>query len=156
MVEKTRNALVKQKMGFNQMRNAVFWLERFMKQQNLSNSEIYDRLIKMGRNIGATFSTAYKPASNQAIDIIKELYATTVRSKVKVEKNGHKFIVTDSKCPLCKYEYKDIDHAGCTIQIGTISEMLENCGYEVLKSEILKSKTFGDNYCSHQFDLEKK
>ena len=71
MSENTRASLVKKKMGFNQMRNTIYWLQRVMKQYDLPESHIEKRLLSMGRNIGASFSKEYIPNSKNQSDLIK-------------------------------------------------------------------------------------
>ena len=153
MSENTRASLVKKKMGFNQMRNTIYWLQRVMKQYNLPESDIEKRLLSMGRNIGASFSKEFIPNSKNQSDLIKELYKITLKSKVKIEQELEIFTVTDNKSALCKYQYKDIQTPGCNIVIGMISEILERNGVEVKEMEILNCKTHGDPYCKHSYKL---
>ncbi|MHA1561450.1 MAG: hypothetical protein ACTSPA_04930 [Promethearchaeota archaeon] len=128
------------------MRNTIYWLQRVMKQYNLSEKDIEKRLLSMGRNIGATYSKEFIPNSKNQSDLIKEL-------KVKIEQDFEIFTVTDNKSALCKYQYKDIQTPGCNIVIGMISEILERNGIEVKEMEILNCKTHGDPYCKHSYKL---
>ena len=149
----TRASLVKKKMGFNQMRNTIYWLQRVMKQYNLSEKDIEKRLLSMGRNIGATYSKEFIPNSKNHSELIKELYKITLRSKVKIEQDFEIFTVTDNKSALCKYQYKDIQTPGCNVVIGMINEILERNGVEIKEMEILNCKTHGDPYCKHSYKL---
>ncbi len=153
MSENTRASLVKKKMGFNQMRNTIYWLQRVMKQYNLPENHVEQRLISMGRNIGASFSREYIPNSTNQSDLIKELYKITVRSKVKIEQDFEIFTITDNNSALCKYQYKDIQTPGCNVVIGMISEILERNGIKVKEMEILNCKSHGDSYCKHSYKL---
>ena len=153
MSEKTRASLVKKKMGFNQMRNTIYWLQRVMKQYNLSESDIEKRLLSMGRNIGSTFAREYVPNSKDQSDLIKELYKITLKSKVKTEQDFDFLTVTDNNSALCKYQYKDIPTPGCNVVIGMISEMLERNGVKVKEMEITACKSHGDPYCKHSYKL---
>lgn len=153
MSENTRASLVKKKMGFNQMRNTIYWLQRVMKQYDLPESHIEKRLLSMGRNIGASFSREYIPNSTNQSDLIKELYHITLKSKVKVEQDFDNFTVIDKNSALCKYQYKDIQTPGCNVAIGMIGEILERNGVEVKEMEILNCKSHGDPYCEHSYTL---
>jgi len=153
MSENTRASLVKKKMGFNQMRNTIYWLQRVMKQYDLPESHIEKRLLSMGRNIGASFSREYIPNSKNQSDLIKELYHITLRSKVKIEQDFDNFTVIDKNSALCKYQYKDIQTPGCNVVIGMIGEILERNGIEIKEMEILNCKSHGDPYCEHSYKL---
>jgi len=154
MEEKTRASLVPKKMGFNQMRNTIYWLQRVMKQYNMSEADVEERLLHMGKNIGASFSKEYIPKSKDTKDILKELYKITVRSKINIENDFDGFVVTDNNSALCKYQYKDIETPGCNVVIGMIGEMLERNGIRVKKMKVLNCKTHGDPYCRHLYTLE--
>ena len=153
MSENTRASLVMKKMGFNQMRNTIYWLQRVMKQYNLPENHIEQRLLSMGRNIGASFSKEYIPNSKNRSDMIKELYKITLKSKVKIEEDLEIYTVTDNNSALCKYQYKDIQTPGCNVVIGLISEILERNGIEVKEMKIHNCKTHGDPYCKHSYKL---
>ncbi|QEE16254.1 hypothetical protein DSAG12_02084 [Promethearchaeum syntrophicum] len=153
MSENTRASLVKKKMGFNQMRNTIYWLQRVMKQYDLPESQIEKRLLSMGRNIGASFSKEYIPNSKDPSDLIKELYKITLRSKVKTEQDFDFLTVTDNNSALCKYQYKDIQTPGCNVVIGMISEILERNGIKVKEMEINACKSHGDPYCKHSYKV---
>lgn len=153
-VKHSRKELITQSMGFNQMRNSIYILQRYMNQHHLSDKDIQDRLINMGKNIGATFVTQLEPSPKDLSLLLRNLYKTTVNSKVKVEIVGDAIIVRDSRCSLCKYQYDDISVPGCNIVIAMISEMLIRLGYQVTDQSIVQSKTFGDKLCEHRYILE--
>ena len=156
MSENTRQTLLGKKNAFNQIRNIVYWLERFMKQSNIPTTEISDRLLRMGKNMGATFAKEYVPKAKKINDLIVELYQVTTHSKVKVTRDGHTVTVENNKCCHCKYNLKDIDVAGCTIEMGTVGEILERNGYRIKSMVVTKSKTFGDEICSHKYWIFKE
>lgn len=151
-----RKLLVGKKNAFNQVRNAVYWLERFFKQANLGSKEITERFMEMGKNIGATFVQEINPSTSNISLLIEDLYQITVKSKVKIEIKGNQVRVTDDKCALCKYQYNDIDIAGCTISMAMVGEMLERLGFPISSMNVVKSKCFGDEVCAHQFELSPK
>ena len=140
-------------MGFNQMRNTIYWLQRVMKQYDLPETHIEKRLLSMGRNIGASFSKEYVPNSKNQSDLIKELYNITLKSKVKIEQDFDNFTVIDKNSALCKYQYKDILTPGCNVVIGMIGEILERNGIEIKEMVILNCKSHGDPYCEHLYKL---
>ncbi|MHA1745255.1 MAG: hypothetical protein ACTSWW_04610 [Promethearchaeota archaeon] len=150
----SRKELITQKMGFNQMRNSIYILQRYMNQHHLSDKDIRDRLINMGKNIGATFVTQLETSPKDLSLLLRNLYKITVNSKVKVEVVGDSIIVRDSRCSLCKYQYDDISVPGCNIIIAMISEMLIRLGYQVTDQSIVQSKTFGDKLCEHRYVLK--
>jgi len=153
--EHTRQALIRKKMGFNQMRNALYWLQRLFQKNNFSAAEIETHLIKMGENIGATYSQSIAPSILSPKELLQELYSLTVNSKVNVEQiSDNAYTVIDKKCALCKYQYEDITVPGCSIEIGMISEMLERSGFHVLSRSVLESKALGHDQCVHEYILE--
>ncbi len=153
--EFSRNSLISQKMGFNQMRNSIYWLQRYMKQFNLSHHDLEQRFLDMGKNIGASFVKEIVPKSKELKNLFRELYNITLNSKVKVEQEGNVYTVQDSKCALCKYQYDDVELAGCTIEIGMMAEILQCLGYQVVTRTILESKTYGNKTCVHQYTVNK-
>ena len=155
-IKHSRKELITQKMGFNQMRNSICILQRYMNQHHLSDKDIKDRLINMGKNIGATFVTQLETSPKDLSLLLRNLYKTTVNSKVKVEIVDNSIIVQDSRCALCKYQYDDISVPGCNIVIAMISEMLIRLGYQVTDQSIEQSKTHGDKLCEHRYILHNK
>ncbi|MHA1776331.1 MAG: hypothetical protein ACTSWC_06125 [Promethearchaeota archaeon] len=152
----TRKSLITPKMGFNQMRNALYWLQRIMKQFDLSEEEIFHRLKSMGANIGATFFQELSPNSSNLPNLVKELYKITLNSKVSVLQNENKLYVEDKNCALCKYKYEDIQIPGCNISVGMIQEILERSGYKVISGEVIESKALGNKSCIHEFQIEQE
>ena len=157
-VKHSRKELISQKMGFNQMRNSIYILQRYMSQyqHHLSDQEIKQRFSQMGKNIGATFVTELEATPKDLSLLLRDLYRITVNSKVKVEIVEDSIIVRDNRCALCKYQYDDISIPGCTIVIAMISEMLIRLGYQVIDQTIEQSKTYGDKLCEHRYILQHK
>jgi hypothetical protein len=153
--DQTRKTLLSQKMGFNQMRNSLYWLQRYMKGHNLSSEALAKRFLQMGKNIGASFAMEIIPESKELKSLLKELYKMTVNSKVKVNQEGDLFTVHDPNCALCKYQYDDINLAGCTIEVGMIYAILTSFGYKLSKYDVIGSKVHGDKFCSHQYHITK-
>jgi len=143
-------------MGFNQMRNSIYILQRYMSQNHLSDQEIQDRLTSMGKNIGATFATELNITPNDLSLLVRDLYNITVNSKVKVEITHNSIIVRDNRCSLCKYQYDDISIPGCTIVTSMISEILIRLGFQITDQTIEQSKTYGDKLCEHRYSLIKE
>ncbi|MHA1618617.1 MAG: hypothetical protein ACTSVZ_04985 [Promethearchaeota archaeon] len=151
--EHTRKALISDKMGFNQMRNGIYWLQRIMKKFDLTDEEAYKRMKEMGTNIGATYAMNYTPTSENFPNLLKELYKITVNSKISVKQVENRFYVEDRKCALCKYKYDDVHIPGCNISISMIHEMLTRLGYDIASSEVIESRALGNKTCVHEFQL---
>ncbi|MHA1646346.1 MAG: hypothetical protein ACTSVU_01945 [Promethearchaeota archaeon] len=152
----TRHALISQKMGFNQMRNSIYWLQRLMRKYHLSDTEIYDHLFNMGKNIGATFVQELKSHAipSSLLDYISFLYKITVLSKVKVIQEGHIITVTDPSGAISKYQYPDIKVSGEVIVLGMINEMLDRTGFPIEKARIVQCVTYGDKQNIHEYILK--
>ncbi|MBD3194785.1 MAG: hypothetical protein GF317_07010 [Candidatus Lokiarchaeota archaeon] len=159
----TRNELLTAEATMNQMRNAIYHLARFMKRNNVQDIKI--RLRIMGKNIARTYIEYWKPVNLINLDNIREfiatLYKNILNSNVSVELNeiDKLLIVHDTNCALCKYDYDDIDIAGCEILLGLVSEYINLINGTSRQSTILttepvkvqESKTYGNNSCVHIF-----
>ncbi len=152
--ELTRDDLVFRKTGFNQLRNSIYWLQRYMAQMGLPAHEIRKRMLKMGENMGATFSKHLDLPTSETKQYFEKLYITIVHSKVSVVQQGNTFHITDSKCPNCKYSYPDIEVAGCNMTVGMMAEILERNGLKLVDKKVLRSRTYGDSECVHSYTLE--
>jgi hypothetical protein len=153
MEEETRAHLAIMKSGFNQIRNSIYYLQRFMKQHNLTTNDIEDHLFRMGTNIGKTISRELSPKSGDISEILINLYQFILYSRVSVIKTGSIVKVEDHDCALCKYRYSDIEVPGCNITLGMITELLHHYGFNVEKQVIEKSRIWGDDVCVHTFEL---
>ncbi|MHA1675437.1 MAG: hypothetical protein ACTSYI_17640, partial [Promethearchaeota archaeon] len=151
--EHTRKAIISDKMGFNQMRNGIYWLQRIMKRFNLTDEETYKRMKEMGTNIGATYAMNYTPIAKDISELLKELYRITLNSKVTVTQKENRYYIEDKKCALCKYKYDDVHIPGCNISVSMIHEMLAREGYEISSFEVIESRALGNKSCIHELKL---
>lgn len=159
----TRAELKEYSAVMNQMRNTVNHLIRFMKKSGAK--DIKDRLRRMGKNIGRTYSRYWKPTDfvtlDNVRDVIATLYKEIVNSSINVEinKNQNKIIVKDSKCSMCKYQFDDIDTAGCEVLIGMVSEFVQMINKDKMSPRtlslepeiVLESKALGHDSCVQVF-----
>lgn len=160
MMNLTREDLIQSDATMNQMRNMVYHLERFMKINGVSG--IRENLRRMGRNIARTYIKYWKPIDhvNKANinDVITTIYKNVLNSSVSVELDeiNNIVLVKDNDCSLCKYNFNDIDVAGCEIIAAMISEIISCINKEtsslILEPlDILKSRTFGNKFCLQSF-----
>jgi len=159
----SRNDLINAEATFNQMRNAIYHLARFMVKNNVS--DVQERLRRMGRNIGRTFINYWKPtdlvSTSNVKDVITTIYKKIVNSTVSIEINKEDkiFIVRDYKCPLCKYKYEDINISGCEILISLVAEFINLINKEsndplalfLEPLRVKESKAYGHNVCMLEF-----
>ena len=151
-----RSKLFTQKMGFNQMRNSIYWLQRYMRRFNLSDSDIKKRMESIGKNIGATFVKEIENPKSELGALIKQLYYLTVYSTVKITQEGNLFLVKDSNSALSKYQYDDITVSGDVIIVAAVAEMLERLGYHVSEYTVEKCRSYGDKNSIHRYIINKK
>lgn len=159
----TRKDLVQSEATMNQMRNAIYHLQRFMKNNNIS--EIRQRFHRMGQNIAYTYIKNWKPIEVVDITNIKNLIATIYKSilnssvSIEINDNEKLIIVKDNDCALCKYNFEDIQIAGCEIIAAMVAEFIllinkqnniEN-SFSIHPIEIKESRTLGHKSCIHQF-----
>ncbi|MFO7796562.1 MAG: hypothetical protein ACQERB_01520 [Promethearchaeati archaeon] len=147
----------------NQLRNAIYHLARFLNRNGVQN--LKERLRQMGRNISKTYMKYWMPVDNVNFNNIREVIATiykeVLKTSVSVELNEVEqlIIVNDSNCPLCKYEYDDVDVAGCEIILGMISEFINMINANSREKSLLllepirvqESKALGNNTCVQIF-----
>ena len=159
----TREELLKSQSPCNQLRNAIYHLERFMKLNGIK--DIRERLRRMGKNIAQTYTNYWKPIDSVNLDNIKDVLATFYKnifnSSVSIELDTleNSIIVKDSDCALCKYQIEDIKEAGCEIILGMMSEIVslinkeskENPKFSLQPIDVLESRTLGNKICIHQF-----
>jgi len=159
----TRKDLVQSDATMNQMRNAIYHLQRFMKNNNIS--EIRRRFHRMGQNIAHTYIKSWKPIEKVDITNVKNLiatiYKTILNSSVSIEINDNEkvIIVKDNDCALCKYHFEDIQIAGCEIIAAMVSEFIQiinkqnpsEVSFSLHPIEIKESRTFGNKSCIQQF-----
>ncbi len=159
----TREDLLQSDATMNQMRNMVYHLERFMKINGISGTR--ENLRRMGRNIARTYIKYWKPIDhvNKAniSDVITTIYKKVLNSSVSVELDEINIIimVRDNDCSLCKYQFNDINVAGCEIIAAMISEIIacinnEKSSFMLQPLEIIESRTFGNKSCIHSFEYK--
>jgi len=143
----------------NQMRNAVYELARFMERNGMVDLKV--KLRKMGENIARTYIRYWKPTdqvnNSNLKDVITTIYQKILNSSVSIEiDDAEKLVkVQDYKCALCKYQYDDVDIAGCEIILGMISEIINLINKEVkdISSvfiepfEVAESRAYGNKAC---------
>ncbi|MHA2038801.1 MAG: hypothetical protein ACW98X_20405 [Promethearchaeota archaeon] len=143
----------------NQMRNAVYELARFMEKNGMA--DLKGKLRKMGSNIARTYIRHWKPTgqvnSSNLKDVITTIYQKILNSSVSIEvvDNENLVRVQDYKCALCKYQYDDIEIAGCEIILGMVSEIINLINDEAnnISSvfmeplEVAESRAYGNKVC---------
>ena len=163
MMSYSRKDLVESDATMNQMRNAIYHLERFMKNNDIS--EIKQRFHRMGQNIANTYIKYWKPIDKVDITNIKKVLATIYKnilnSSISIEINEYeKFIyVKDNDCALCKYHFEDIQVAGCEIISAMVAELVSlinnqannNPSFSIHPIDIKESRTFGNKSCIQLF-----
>ncbi len=153
----SREGLLSSLAPFNQIRNALYQLIRFIQEKNAS---VPDDLRRMGRDIARTFSKYWLPPVGNPAQGLREIYQFVTGSKVKVETAGRVLRVVDKKCRLCNMKYPDIDHAGCEVIAAMVAEFFAQAhakGATTIKLSLLgvdKSRARGDNQCVHVYQLE--
>ncbi|MHA1146911.1 MAG: hypothetical protein ACTSR8_01560 [Promethearchaeota archaeon] len=154
----TREELLDAEATMNQMRNAINHLVRFMDKNKVKNKK--ERLRRMGKNMGATYARYWKPTEviteNNIRDVIATIYQTIFNSNVSVEIDANQklILVKDYKCALCKYQYNDIDVAGCEIIIAMVAELVSKTSAKSEKEslfldplDVKESKALGHRLC---------
>ncbi len=152
-----RESLLNSSAPFNQIRNAVYHLIRFMQENNVN---VPDDLRRMGRDIAHTFARYWLPSPGDPASALQEIYQFVTGSKVKVDVKGQVIRVVDKKCRLCKLKYPDIDHVGCEVIAAMAAEFVAEAhakGAIPKKLSLLgvdKSRARGDDQCVHVFKVE--
>lgn len=143
----------------NQMRNSLYILVRFMKKNAIKDPE--ENFRRMGKNIARTFIKYWQPTEIVTIknlkDVITTIYQKVLNSSISVEINDTEdlVIVQDYKCALCKYQYDDVEIAGCEILLGMVSEFISLINKESNDSkslylepyEVKESRAYGNKSC---------
>ena len=154
----------------NQMRNSVYELTRFMKKNGIL--DLKSTLRRMGQNLARTYIHYWKPTDTVKItnlkDVITTIYQKILNSSISIEINDTESMVKvqDYKCALCKYQYDDIDIAGCEIILGMVSEFVSLISRESLGSSSIflkpynveESRVFGNKSCIqlYKYSTEKR
>lgn len=155
----SRKELIESDATMNQMRNAIYELARIMERNGVS--DLINRLRGMGKEMGKTFNNYWKPTENVNLsnikDVLTTIYQKILNSSISIEIDESKNLikVRDQNCALCKYQYDDIEIAGCEIIIGMVSEIISHISKEsddisaisFEPFEILESRAFGNKTC---------
>ncbi|MHA1689919.1 MAG: hypothetical protein ACTSYC_11130 [Promethearchaeota archaeon] len=164
----SREELIEIQAVSNQMRNAVYHLMRFMKDNGLNDAEIIKRLRNMGRNIAKTFSKYWAPVSSIDLRNLKDFIATAYKKilnssvTINIINLEREIEIIDKNCALCKYHYEDIEVAGCEIILGFISELVDQINSRNIKNRSLKlvpesvreSQAYGNASCIQVFKYQ--
>jgi hypothetical protein len=152
----------------NQMRNAVYELARFMHKNGIS--DLKDKLRKMGRNIGKTYVRSWIPTDQINIsnlkDVITTIYQKILNSStsIEIDEIGNTIKVQDYRCALCKYQYDDIEIAGCEIILGMVSEIVnlinekspDTTSTLLEPFEVVESRAYGNKVCIQLYKYKTK
>lgn len=155
----TRKELIQTETTMNQMRNSLYILVRFMKKNAIKDPE--ENFRRMGKNIARTFIKYWQPTEIVTIknlkDVITTIYQKVLNSSISIEINDTEdlVIVQDYKCALCKYQYDDVEIAGCEILLGMVSEFISLINKESNDSkslylepyEVKESRAYGNKSC---------
>jgi hypothetical protein len=166
----SRKDLTQTEATMNQMRNSVYELTRFMKKNGIL--DLKSTLRRMGQNLARTYIHYWKPTDTVKItnlkDVITTIYQKILNSSISIEINDTESMVKvqDYKCALCKYQYDDIDIAGCEIILGMVSEFVSLISRESLGSSSIflkpynveESRVFGNKACIqlYKYNTEKR
>ena len=109
-------------------------------------------------------SKSWKPISYVNIenlkDVIATIYKNILNSNVNIEiiESENSIVVKDNDCPLCKYNFDDIDIAGCELIIALVAEFInrinEIAGVKSISLEpvgIQESRTLGHSHCIQNY-----
>ncbi len=166
----SRKDLTQTEATMNQMRNSVYELTRFMKKNEIH--DLKGTLRRMGQNLARTYIHYWKPTDTVKIsnlkDVITTIYQKILNSSISIEINDAENIVKvqDYKCALCKYQYDDIDIAGCEIILGMVSKIVSLISRESSDSfsiflepyNVEESRVFGNRACIqlYKYNTEKR
>ena len=157
----SRKELVQSEATMNQIRNSVYILQRFMRNNGIT--EIQHRLRRMGQNIAHTYIKFWKPIEridlNNIKDVLATLYKNILNSMVSIEINtsNHTISVKDNDCALCKYHFDDIEVAGCEIIASMVVEFINLINaqsaapFSVETVNIKESRALGHKMCLHVY-----
>lgn len=159
----SREELTQSDATMNQMRNAIYHLERFMKLNGVD--DIRERVQRMGKNIAITYIKHWKPIDYVNLvnlkDVIATIYKNILNSSVSVDLDevNNSIIVKDNDCPLCKYHFEDIDIAGCELISALVAEFINklnessggNSSLHIESLAVEESRTIGHNYCIQSY-----
>jgi len=155
----SRKELIQSDATMNQMRNAIYELARLMEKNGIS--DLTNKLRGMGQEMAKTIINYWKPTETVSLSNIKDVLTTIYQKilnssiSIEIEESKNLIKVRDQNCALCKYQYNDIEIAGCEIIIGMVSEIIshiceesnEMSSVSIEPFKILESRTFGNKTC---------
>lgn len=155
----SRKELIQSDATMNQMRNAIYELARLMEKNGIS--DLTNKLRGMGQEMAKTIINYWKPTETVSLSNIKDVVATIYQKilnssiSIEIDESQNLIKVRDQNCALCKYQYDDIEIAGCEIIIGMVSEIISHISEEsnemssvsIEPFKILESRTFGNKTC---------
>ena len=162
----SRKDLVQTEATMNQMRNSIHILASFMEKNGVL--DLKERLRKMGQNIAKTYIRYWKPTnvvtSSNLKDVITTIYQKVLNSSTSIEIDDVENLirVQDYSCALCKYQYDDIEIAGCEITLGMVSGIISLINKEssdpssifLEPYEVKESRAFGNKTCIQLYKYE--
>ena len=152
----SRADLVQTNATMNQLRNAIYHLQRFMKRNGVT--EVRRRLRRMGKNIAHTYLNSWRPIEKVDLanvkDVLATIYKNVLDSSVSIELDSmnKKITIQDNDCALCNYHFSDINVAGCEIIGSMVAEFVKiinsnDNGFQLEIEEIKESKVMGYSSC---------
>jgi len=159
----SRADLMKKKFKINQLRNAVYDYIKYLKvDKGVITVDILTILKEMGHRIAATYANYWKPTGmKDALDLMREIHRTVFKTAARVRfESDTKISVVSRSCPLCRYQYEQIDVAGCNLIVGFIETFFEiqsktDPNIPRLEGTVETSRTFGESYCKYTFEVKK-
>ena len=158
----SRADLVQTNATMNQLRNAIYHLQRFMKRNDIT--EVRSRLRRMGKNIAHTYLNTWRPIEKVTLTNVKDVLATIYKNvldstvSIELDEVNKKITVQDNDCALCKYQFTDINVAGCEIIGSMVAEFINlinsNQGeFKIDLQNINVSKVLGHASCIHVYNF---
>lgn len=156
----SRKELIETEATMNQMRNSIHILASLMKKNGVS--DLKTKLREMGQNIARTYIQYWSPTKTVNIsnlkDVLTTIYQKVLNSSISIEivDNGNLVKVRDHNCALCKYQYDDIEIAGCEIILGMVSEIISQINKDSQDTnplylepiEVSESRAYGNKMCN--------
>jgi hypothetical protein len=156
----SRKELIETEATMNQMRNSIHILASLMKKNGVS--DLKTKLREMGQNIARTYIQYWSPTKTVNIsnlkDVLTTIYQKVLNSSISIEivDNGNLVKVRDHNCALCKYQYDDIEIAGCEIILGMVSEIISQINKDSQDTnplylepiEVAESRAYGNKMCN--------
>jgi hypothetical protein len=156
----SRKELIETEATMNQMRNSIHILASLMEKNGVS--DLKAKLREMGQNIARTYIQYWNPTDKVNIsnlkDVLTTIYQKILNSSISIEIVDYDNLVKvrDHNCALCKYQYDDIEIAGCEIILGMVSEIVSQISKESKDKdslylepiEISESRAYGNKLCN--------